>query len=223
MQFILKISKTSTSRTVFFFLYNLRFCPFQKECCEPKARLVTDVFLLSALGSCWCLEAEKRPCVRFPTATTRGRMTTQSSPAAESAKRRRVSVNCPDRTCDPVACSPPGPLSVRLPRREYRSGLPCPPPGDLPNEGSNPRLLYCRQVLHHLSRQEADNLLSGRNFSKAVSPSRGLTSTPCVKALSDDVAGRKAAWSDQTCSSVPIGRAHQRSCLITWWVLKLHL
>ena len=35
-------------------------------------------------------------------------------------------------------CSPPGPLSVKFPRQEYWSGLPSPPPGDLPNPGIEP-------------------------------------------------------------------------------------
>ena len=38
--------------------------------------------------------------------------------------------------CEPMDCSPPG-FSVRedFPRQEYRGGLPCPPPGDLPDPG----------------------------------------------------------------------------------------
>ena len=34
-----------------------------------------------------------------------------------------------------------GPLSMRFPRQEYWSGLPCPPPGDLPNPGIQPTSL----------------------------------------------------------------------------------
>ena len=33
------------------------------------------------------------------------------------------------------------PLSVELPRQEYRSGLPFPSPGDLPNPGIKPMCL----------------------------------------------------------------------------------
>ena len=33
------------------------------------------------------------------------------------------------------------PLSKGFSRQEYWSGLPCPPPGDLPDQGSNPCLL----------------------------------------------------------------------------------
>ena len=38
-------------------------------------------------------------------------------------------------------------------RQKYWSGQPCPPPGDLPDPGSNPGLLHCRQILYHLSHQ----------------------------------------------------------------------
>ena len=40
--------------------------------------------------------------------------------------------SCPT-LCDPMDCSPPG-SSVQ----EYWSGLPCPPPGDLPDLGIEP-------------------------------------------------------------------------------------
>ena len=36
--------------------------------------------------------------------------------------------------CDPMDCSQ-APLSMGFPRQEYWSGLPCPPPGDLPDPG----------------------------------------------------------------------------------------
>ena len=38
------------------------------------------------------------------------------------------------------------PLSMGFPRQEYWSGLPCPPPGIFPTQGSNPGLL---QLLHY--------------------------------------------------------------------------
>ena len=40
--------------------------------------------------------------------------------------------------CDPVDCSP---LSMSFSRQEYWSGLPCPPPGDLPHPGMEPMSL----------------------------------------------------------------------------------
>ena len=35
--------------------------------------------------------------------------------------------------CDPMDCSPPSSSVHGFSRQEYWSGLPCPPPGDLPN------------------------------------------------------------------------------------------
>ena len=42
-----------------------------------------------------------------------------------------VAQSCPT-FCDPVDCSPPG-SSMGFSRQKYWSGLPCPPPGDLPD------------------------------------------------------------------------------------------
>ena len=39
-------------------------------------------------------------------------------------------------------CSPQAPLSMGFSKQEYWSGLPFPPPGDLPNLGIEPRLLW---------------------------------------------------------------------------------
>ena len=39
------------------------------------------------------------------------------------------------------------PLSMKLSRQEYWSGLPCSPPGDLPDSGIEPSLLHCRWIL----------------------------------------------------------------------------
>ena len=46
--------------------------------------------------------------------------------------------------CSPVDCSPPALLSMGFSRQEYWSGLPFPPPGDLPDPGVKPMscLLY---------------------------------------------------------------------------------
>ena len=42
--------------------------------------------------------------------------------------------------CDPMDCSPcQAPLSMGFSRQKYWSGLPCPPPGDLPKPGIKPR------------------------------------------------------------------------------------
>ena len=52
-----------------------------------------------------------------------------------------------------VDYSPIAPLSMRFSRQGYWSGLTFPTPGDLPNQGLNPGLLYCRQTLYRLSHQ----------------------------------------------------------------------
>ena len=53
--------------------------------------------------------------------------------------KARVSVaqSCPS-PCDPMDCSLQAPLSMGFPRQEHWSGLPCPPPGDLPDPGMEP-------------------------------------------------------------------------------------
>ena len=43
--------------------------------------------------------------------------------------------------CDPMDCSCQAPLPMRFSRQKYWRGLPCPPPGDLPNPGINPTSL----------------------------------------------------------------------------------
>ena len=40
--------------------------------------------------------------------------------------------------CDPMDCSPPGSSVHGISRQEYWSGLPFPPPGDLPDSGIEP-------------------------------------------------------------------------------------
>ena len=58
-----------------------------------------------------------------------------------------------------VACH--APLSMRFSRQQYWSGLPFPPPGDLPDSRIESRLLYllhCRQILHQLSHRGSPKL-----------------------------------------------------------------
>ena len=43
--------------------------------------------------------------------------------------------------CNPVDCSHQAPLSMGFSRQEYWCGLPCPPPGDLPDPGIKPASL----------------------------------------------------------------------------------
>ena len=41
--------------------------------------------------------------------------------------------------CDPMDCGPPCSSVLGFSRQEYQSGLPCPPPGELPNPGIKAR------------------------------------------------------------------------------------
>ena len=79
-----------------------------------------------------------------------------------------------------VACQ--APLSMEFSRQEYWSGLPCPPPGDLPNPGPNPGVLHCRQILYHLSHQGSPWILEwvAYPFSRGSSQHRNWTEISCI-------------------------------------------
>ena len=51
------------------------------------------------------------------------------------------------------------PRSMGFSRHEYWSGLPFPSPEDLPDQGSNPGVLLCRQILYHLSYREINRYM----------------------------------------------------------------
>ena len=51
--------------------------------------------------------------------------------------------------CDPMDCSPTGPLFMGFPRQEYWNGWPFPSPGDLPDPGIE--LPHHRRILSPLS------------------------------------------------------------------------
>ena len=55
-----------------------------------------------------------------------------------------------------------------FPRQEYWSGLPCPPPGDLPNPGIKPGLPHCRQILYHLRHQESPRILHSLSLLQGI-------------------------------------------------------
>ena len=64
----------------------------------------------------------------------------------ERKKEHEVAQSCPT-LCDPVDYSLPAPPSMGFSRQEYRSGLPFPSPGDLPEPGIKPGSLNCKQTL----------------------------------------------------------------------------
>ena len=48
--------------------------------------------------------------------------------------------------CDPMDCSPQAPLSMGFSGQEYWRGLPCLPPGDLPDPGIKPASLTLNSI-----------------------------------------------------------------------------
>ena len=59
--------------------------------------------------------------------------------------------------CNPKDYSPPGSSVHGLSRQEYWSGLPCPPPGDLPDPGIEPRAPALQVDTLPLSHQGSPN------------------------------------------------------------------
>ena len=56
------------------------------------------------------------------------------------------------------------PLSVEFSRREYWTGLPCPPPGDLPNPGTEPRSPALQADSLPLSHQGSPHKYTANSF-----------------------------------------------------------
>ena len=53
----------------------------------------------------------------------------------------------------PWAVARQAPPPMGFSRQECWSGVPCPPQGSFPSQGSNPGLLHCRQILYRLNYQ----------------------------------------------------------------------
>ena len=79
--------------------------------------------------------------------------------------------------CDIMDYSPPDSS-----RQEYWSGLWCPPPGDLPTQGSNPGLPRCRWILYWLNHQGSPRILEwvAYPFSMGSSWPRNQTWVSCI-------------------------------------------
>ena len=90
--------------------------------------------------------------------------------------------SCPT-LCDYMDCRLPGSLSMGFFRQEYWSGLPCPPPGDLPNPGIKPCLL-------HLLHWQMGSLPLGppRKLTKQISIAKGdFVNRPIFKIKSGSI------------------------------------
>ena len=70
---------------------------------------------------------------------------------------------------DPIDCGPPSSfVDGNSPGKNTGVGSPCPPPGDLPNQGSNPVLPHCRQILYPLSHQRSPTKVIEPNWSSSL-------------------------------------------------------
>ena len=90
--------------------------------------------------------------------------------------------SCPT-LCDPMDCSPPGSsLCEDLPDKNTEVGCHSLLQGIFPTQGSNPGLLYCRQILYCLSHQESPIILEwiAYPFSKESSRPRNQTGVSCI-------------------------------------------
>ena len=86
------------------------------------------------------------------------------------------------------SCVTPGtvarqaPLSMRFSRQEDYRGLPCPPPGDLPDPGSNPGLPHFGWIVYRLSHQGSPRILEwvAYPFSRGSSPPSSQSVVSCI-------------------------------------------
>ena len=74
---------------------------------------------------------------------------------------------CP-RLCDPMYYNLPGSLSMGFSRQESWSGLPCPPPGDLPHPGIEPTSLASFALTGRLFTTSNTLLSKGMDSTKAA-------------------------------------------------------
>ena len=95
-------------------------------------------------------------------------------PTVQHNSKALVAQSCPT----PWTVARQAPLSMGFSRQEYWSGLPCLPPGDLPDQGSNPGLLHCRQNLYHLSYHEVCSMIRGGKYFLGISRQFAPNSTP---------------------------------------------
>ena len=82
----------------------------------------------------------------------------------------------------PMDCSPQAPLSMGFSRQEYWTGLPCPPPGDLPDAEIEPRTPALQVDSLHLSHKGSPGILGwvAYSFSRGSSWPRNRTRVSCI-------------------------------------------
>ena len=108
--------------------------------------------------------------------------------------------SCPTLFATPWTVAHPAPLFMGFPRQEYWSGLPFPPPGTLPTQGSYPCLLHWQAdslLLSHLGRLRPFQtyritLLAQPSVCSIQSPfwKDGCRRSPCLRHKSSQVSGK---------------------------------
>ena len=108
------------------------------------------------------------------------------------------------RLCGLYCARLPCPWGVS--RQEYLRGLPCPPPGNLPNPGIKSRSPTLQVILYQLSHQGSPRILEWVEFS-SVQFSRSVTS--------DSLRLHGLQHARPPCPS-PTPRAYLNSCPLNW-------
>ena len=100
--------------------------------------------------------------------------------------------------CDPMDYSQPGSSIHGDSPGKNTSGLPCPHPGIVPTQGSNPSLPHCRQILYCLSHQGSPRILEWLpiTFSRDLLNPGIKPSSPTLQADSTIW----ATWETHTCA-----------------------
>ena len=129
------------------------------------------------------------------------------SPASPRLAWGQCSAQSVSDSATPWTAARQAPLSMGFSRQEYWSGLPCPPPGDLTNPGSNPGLPQCRQVLYHLGHQ-------GRPYWPHLSPS---SSDPLLSGQAGSWPGQPSGGPEWRHSSVDCPHTYIKHCLLWIW------
>ena len=85
--------------------------------------------------------------------------------------------------CNTVGCSPPGSfVHGGFSRQEYWRGLPCPPPGDLPNLGIDPRSPTLQAILYQPCHKRSLRILEWVAYPFSSRPfwPRNRTAVSCI-------------------------------------------
>ena len=114
-----------------------------------------------------------------------------------------VSKSC-QSICDPWTVAHQAPLSMGFPRQEYWSGLPFPPPGDLPDPGIEPASpSYCTWQVDSLPRSYPESPLILSGMGRIEEGRRGKGSNWCLSAMRtvSSLMGVPSLISHAACSS----------------------